>query len=90
MAAPAEQLKPVASRQQLLGALNCSGCSGCIVQQSVIADFLSKQTHHIGACCLVLVQDSQITHVSDTIDLSAMPVEDAYTGPRMKGMGCSG
>jgi hypothetical protein len=30
-------------------------------------------------------QDSEITHVSDTIDLSTMPVEDGYTGPRMQG-----
>lgn len=34
----------------------------------------------------MLLQDSEITHVSDTIDLSAMPVEDSYTGPRMKGV----
>lgn len=35
--------------------------------------------------CWVLLQDSEITHVSDTIDLSTMPVEDSYTGPCMIG-----
>jgi hypothetical protein len=30
-------------------------------------------------------QESEITHVSDTIDLSAMLVEDSYKGPRMQG-----
>eukprot|EP00878_Enallax_costatus_P012985 GHUV01013567.1.p1 GENE.GHUV01013567.1~~GHUV01013567.1.p1 ORF type:complete len:397 (+),score=89.50 GHUV01013567.1:417-1607(+) len=34
--------------------------------------------------------DSEITHVSDTIDLSSMPVEDSYTGPRMKEDGAGG
>lgn len=29
--------------------------------------------------------ESEITHVSDTIDLSAMAVDDAYKGPRMQG-----
>ncbi|KAF8063021.1 PAPP5 [Scenedesmus sp. PABB004] len=28
--------------------------------------------------------DSEITHVSDTIDLSTMTVEESYTGPRMQ------
>lgn len=43
----------------------------------------------LGAVLLLLLplylQDSEITHVSDTIDLSTMPVEDSYAGPRMQG-----
>lgn len=31
------------------------------------------------------LQDSEITHVSDTIDLDSMDVEESYTGPRMDG-----
>lgn len=34
--------------------------------------------------------DSEITHVSDTIDLSTMPVEDSYKGPRMQEDGAGG
>eukprot|EP00775_Hariotina_reticulata_P007235 gene7235-7448_t len=34
--------------------------------------------------------DSEITHVSDTIDLSTMPVEDSYAGPRMQEDGAGG
>jgi hypothetical protein len=32
-------------------------------------------------------QDSEVTHVSDTIDLDSMLVEESYKGPRMQG-GC--
>ena len=35
--------------------------------------------------CVHHAQESEITHVSDTIDLSGMAVEDSYTGPRMAG-----
>eukprot|EP00879_Flechtneria_rotunda_P029175 GHRR01031455.1.p1 GENE.GHRR01031455.1~~GHRR01031455.1.p1 ORF type:complete len:204 (+),score=62.35 GHRR01031455.1:241-852(+) len=34
--------------------------------------------------------DSEITHVSETIDLSMMPVEESYTGPRMADDGAGG
>jgi hypothetical protein len=34
---------------------------------------------------LGLSQESEITHVSDTIDLASMEVEDGYKGPRMQG-----
>lgn len=36
---------------------------------------------------ILWLQDSEVTHVSDTIELSSMPIEDSYKGPRMKGMG---
>ncbi|KAF6250888.1 phosphatase 5-like protein [Scenedesmus sp. NREL 46B-D3] len=34
--------------------------------------------------------DSEVAHVSETIDLSSMPVEDAYSGPRMQDDGAGG
>lgn len=38
-----------------------------------------------GCFVLCVLQDSEITHVSDTIDLAEFVIEDSYTGPRMEG-----
>lgn len=39
----------------------------------------------VSAAWRCVLQESEITHISDTIDLTTYPVEDSYDGPRMEG-----